>query len=66
MHGSMCSAPLSLSTSFGESCADSNYIANTIDPLLASISSLLILVTLVLMIILDRAFGLDRILGGKA
>lgn len=43
-----------------------NYIANTIDPLLASISSLLILVTLVLMIILDRAFGLDRILGGKA
>jgi putative spermidine/putrescine transport system permease protein len=43
-----------------------NYIANTIDPLLASISTVLIVLTLVLMIILDRAFGLDRVLGGKA
>ena len=43
-----------------------NYIANTIDPLLASISTVLIFLTLVLMIILDRAFGLDRILGGRA
>ncbi|KSV63393.1 hypothetical protein N183_35675 [Sinorhizobium sp. Sb3] len=42
-----------------------NYIANTIDPLLASLSSLLILGTLILMIVLDRFFGLDRILGGK-
>ncbi|MBN9306986.1 MAG: ABC transporter permease [Devosia sp. 67-54] len=43
-----------------------NYIANTIDPLLAAISTVLIALTLVLMIVLDRLFGLDRILGGKA
>lgn len=43
-----------------------NYIANTIDPLLASISTVLIVLTLLLMLILDRAFGLDRVLGGKA
>lgn len=43
-----------------------NYIANTIDPLLASVSTVLIVLTLILMIVLDRVFGLDRILGGKA
>ena len=43
-----------------------NHIANTIDPLLASLSTVLIVLTLILMIILDRAFGLDRVLGGKA
>ena len=43
-----------------------NYIANTIDPLLASISTVLIVLTLALMIILNRVFGLDRVLGGKA
>lgn len=43
-----------------------NYIANTIDPLLASISTVLIVLTLVLMIVLDRLFGLDRILVGKS
>jgi putative spermidine/putrescine transport system permease protein len=43
-----------------------NRIANTIDPLLASVSTVLIVLTLVLMVILDRAFGLDRVLGGKA
>jgi len=42
-----------------------NYIANTIDPLLASISTILILLTLVLMIALDRFYGLDRVLAGK-
>jgi putative spermidine/putrescine transport system permease protein len=42
-----------------------NYISNTIDPLLAAISTVLIALTLVLMIVLDRLFGLDRILGGK-
>lgn len=43
-----------------------NHIANTIDPLLASISTVLIVLTLVLMIVLDRLFGLDRILVGKS
>ena len=42
-----------------------NYIANTIDPLLASISTVLILLTVVLMVALDRFYGLDRILSGK-
>ena len=43
-----------------------NHIANTIDPLLASISTVLIVMTLALMIILDRTLGLDRVLGGKS
>jgi len=43
-----------------------NHIANTIDPLLASISTVLIVLTLALMIVLDRLFGLDRILVGKS
>lgn len=42
-----------------------NHIANTIDPLLASISTLLIVLTLVLMMLLDRFYGLDRVLAGK-
>ena len=42
-----------------------NHIANTIDPLLASISTVLILLTLVLMMVLDRFYGLDRVLAGK-
>lgn len=42
-----------------------NHIANTIDPLLASVSTVLIALTLVLMVVLDRSFGLDRILAGK-
>lgn len=41
------------------------HIANTIDPLLASISTVLILGTLVLMFLLDRMVGLDRVLMGK-
>jgi len=43
-----------------------NYIANTIDPLLASISTVLIVLTLVLMMVLDRFYGLDRVLAGKS
>lgn len=43
-----------------------NYIANTIDPLLASVSTVLIVLTLVMMLLLDRLFGLDRVLSGKA
>ncbi|MBB3212447.1 putative spermidine/putrescine transport system permease protein [Herbaspirillum sp. Sphag1AN] len=42
-----------------------NHIANTIDPLLASVSAVLIVLTLVLMVLLDRFYGLDRILVGK-
>lgn len=43
-----------------------HHIANTIDPLLASISTVLIVLTLVLMIVLDRFYGLDRVLSGKS
>ncbi|UIN22496.1 ABC transporter permease [Herbaspirillum frisingense] len=43
-----------------------NHIANTIDPLLASISTVLILITLALMLILDRCYGLDKVLAGKS
>jgi putative spermidine/putrescine transport system permease protein len=42
-----------------------NHIANTIDPLLASVSTVLIVLTLVLMMVLDRFYGLDRVLAGK-
>ena len=41
------------------------YIANTIDPLLASISTVLIFGTLILMYLLDRMVGLDRVLMGR-
>ena len=43
-----------------------NHIANTIDPLLASVSTVLIVLTLILMLALDRFYGLDRVLGGKS
>lgn len=43
-----------------------NHIAHTIDPLLASISTVLIVLTLVLMMVLDRFYGLDRVLVGKS
>lgn len=42
-----------------------HHIAQTIDPLIASISTVLIVVTLVLMLILDRFYGLDKVLVGK-
>jgi putative spermidine/putrescine transport system permease protein len=42
-----------------------NHIANTIDPLLASVSTVIIVLTLALMIVLDRFYGLDRVLSGK-
>ena len=41
------------------------YIQNNIDPLVCSISALLIGVTAVLMFALDRAFGLDRLFLGS-
>ena len=43
-----------------------NHIANTIDPMLASVSTVLIVLTLILMLVLDRFYGLDRVLGGKS
>lgn len=42
-----------------------NQIAQTIDPLVASVSTVLIVGTLVLMVLLDRIIGLDRVLIGK-
>jgi putative spermidine/putrescine transport system permease protein len=42
-----------------------NHIAQTIDPLLASISTVLIVITVILMVVLDRIYGLDKILIGK-
>jgi putative spermidine/putrescine transport system permease protein len=42
-----------------------HHIAQTIDPLIASISTVLIVITVVLLIVLDRIYGLDRILVGK-
>lgn len=42
-----------------------NQIAHTIDPLVASVSTVLIAGTMLLMILLDRLVGLDRVLVGK-
>ena len=42
-----------------------HHIAQTIDPLLASISTVLIVITVILMVVLDRIYGLDKILIGK-
>jgi putative spermidine/putrescine transport system permease protein len=43
-----------------------NQIAQTIDPLVASVSTVLIAGTAVLMVLLDRLVGLDRVLIGKS
>ena len=42
-----------------------NHIAQTIDPLVTSVSTVLIAGTLVLMVILDRLVGLEKVLIGK-
>lgn len=42
------------------------YIANTIDPLLASVSTVLMVMALVLMLLLERFYGVERVLGGSA
>jgi putative spermidine/putrescine transport system permease protein len=42
------------------------YIQDNIDPLVCSISASLILMTAVVMIVLDRLFGLDRLFLGSA
>lgn len=41
------------------------HITETIDPLIASISAVLIFITMIVMLILDRLYGLDNILVGK-
>jgi putative spermidine/putrescine transport system permease protein len=43
-----------------------NQIAQTIDPLVASVSTVIIVGTVVLMLVLDRMVGLDRVLIGEA
>lgn len=42
------------------------YIANTVDPLLASISTVLMVLALVMMLLLEYFYGLERVLGGDA
>lgn len=42
-----------------------NHIAQTIDPLITSVSAILIIATVVLMVIMDRLVGLDKVLIGK-
>lgn len=42
-----------------------HYIEESIDPLVASVSTIVILLTFLLMAIVDRIYGLDRILVGK-
>ncbi|MDH3452431.1 MAG: ABC transporter permease [Gammaproteobacteria bacterium] len=42
-----------------------HHIAQTIDPLIASISTVLIVITGGLMLVLDKFYGLDRVLVGK-
>lgn len=39
-----------------------NYIMQNIDPLVASVSTVIIVITAVFMLVLDRIFGLDRVL----
>ena len=41
------------------------YIQDNIDPLVASVSAVVIAVTVVFMLLLDRLYGLDRLLSGK-
>jgi putative spermidine/putrescine transport system permease protein len=42
-----------------------HYIEESIDPLIASVSTVVIVLTFLLMIIVDRVYGLDRTLVGK-
>ena len=41
------------------------HIIETIDPLIASLSATMIFITVIIMVVLDRIFGLDKILVGK-
>ncbi len=42
-----------------------SYISQSIDPLVASVSTVLIVVTVAVMLLMDRLVGLDRVLVGK-
>jgi putative spermidine/putrescine transport system permease protein len=42
-----------------------HHIAQTIDPLIASVSTVLIVLTFAVMLVLDRLYGLDKIFVGK-
>lgn len=42
-----------------------NYIQDNIDPLICAVSALLILFTVILMVILDRLYGLERLFVGE-
>jgi putative spermidine/putrescine transport system permease protein len=42
-----------------------HYIEESIDPLVASVSTIVILLTFLLMLVIDRIYGLDRMLVGK-
>jgi putative spermidine/putrescine transport system permease protein len=42
-----------------------NHITETIDPLIASLSAALIFITAIFMVILDRLYGLDKLLVGR-
>jgi putative spermidine/putrescine transport system permease protein len=41
------------------------YATESIDPLMAAVSALMVAVTAVAMVILDRVYGLDRVLVGR-
>lgn len=43
-----------------------NYMQETLDPLVASISSVVILLSLVFIIVLERVYGLDRLFGSNS
>lgn len=43
-----------------------SYMQETLDPLIASISSVVILLSLVFIILLERVYGLDRLFGSKS
>jgi putative spermidine/putrescine transport system permease protein len=41
------------------------YATESIDPLMAAVSALMVAVTAVAMVVLDRLYGLDRVLVGR-
>jgi putative spermidine/putrescine transport system permease protein len=42
------------------------YIQDNIDPLVTSVSASVIAITMTALILLDRLYGLDRVLAGKS
>ena len=42
-----------------------SHIAQTTDPLVASVSTVAILLTVILMLVVDRLYGLDKLLIGE-